>query len=196
MEKTENSDVSSLNLETTENFVVASLNIEELSKSLFYIKDLHRYVNNAERYSTDKATDVVKMFNKAIDSLSEPVPIALYFVESSRSHPLETIFPRDSEYYRYVRDHLHVDQADNLKYTTFKQYCDYFYATDQHSNYQGSYQGYKDIVRMLFGDDEVLLEPSGVVTLPVIYNGSYAKNAHRRDSTEPFSLYRFDKLPK
>ena len=181
---------------TSKQKALDNLEMKALNEQVFYIKNLHRYAYNSALFPPAKARRVVSMFNTAIDSLKGKVPVSLYFVESSRSHEIAPEFPADSKFYRYLCQHLHADQTDHLKFTTFEEYCDYFYATDHHWNYRGSYQGYCDIVKMLCGEDEKLLVPSNTVTLPVLFNGSFAKNAGKADSEEYFSLYNFDNLPE
>ena len=98
---------------------------------------------------------LVDGFNAAIDALPEDKPpIYLYLAESSRSHPIAPEFDEESPGYLYLKENLHADVFDHLKYSTYEQFCDYFYTTDHHWNYKGSYQAYKDIVRML-GFDSV-----------------------------------------
>ena len=174
----------------------ASPELKKLDERLFYIEALHRYVQNPNVYPSSRASACVRMFNRAIDSLQEEIPVSLYFVESSRSHLITHRFDENSEYYLYLQKHLHADRSDHLKYTTLEEFCDFFYSTDHNWNYQGAYQGYCDIVRLLLGENEPLLEPVETVTLPVIFNGSFSKNLNTADSTEQFSLYRFDKLPE
>lgn len=171
-----------------------SLGFEVKGKSVSYSEKYNRYVNNYTRYPASRADDVIAMFNRAFDAMESPVPVYLYFVESSRSHPMTVEFDETSDFYRHLCDELHVDGHDHLKFSTFEQFCEYFYSTDHHWNHRGSYQGYVDIVHMLLGEDEEVLVPEEEVTLPVIFNGSLAKNQKRSVSTEHFSLYRFSNL--
>lgn len=169
--------------------------MRRVADNLFYIPSLHRYVNDAAMFPIRRMEGVVAQINALLDAVEPPVSTYLYFVESSRSHPMQAAFNEKSVAYRYLLKNLHVDHADHLKYTTFRQFCAYFFATDHHWNHQGAYQGYTDIVRMLLGEDEPLLTPAQEVTLPVLFNGSYAKEMGTALSQEHFALYRFDPMP-
>lgn len=172
-----------------------AIRFQQVINSIYYIPSLRRFVNNARGYGTEKMSSVVQNLNRALDAMQPRVPTYLYLVESSRSHQMNEPFSEDSPAYLYLKSSLHVDQADHLKFSTFEQYCELFYATDHHWNHRGSYQGYVDIVRMLLGDSEPVLTPAEEVTLPVVFNGSYAKEVQQPVSQERFTLYRFDPLP-
>lgn len=162
---------------------------------LFYIRADHRYVNNAGHFGVSRMKKGVQRLNAALDSLNGRVPVSMYLAESSRSHPIQRTFEEDSPAYLYLKENLHADRMDHLKYTTYDQFCEYFYATDHHWNYKGSYQGYQDVARLLLGSDALPLPPDGVVTLPVLFQGSFAKQEKNPISQEYFSFYRFDGLP-
>lgn len=171
-----------------------NLDFTEISDKISYSEKYHRFVNNLTAFSPSRADGVIDMFNNAIDALETPVPVYLYFVESSRSHPMQAQFDEDSPFYLHLCERLHTTANDHLKYTTFGEFCNYFYATDHHWNHRGAYQGYVDIIRMILGEKEKVLVPAEEVTLPVIYNGALAKAAGKAASTEQFSLYRYNRL--
>ena len=170
------------------------LDFRSVDKTTLYSSSYNRYANIYTHYYASKANRFIKMFNKAIDILDPHVPAYLYFVESSRSHPVQAVFEEKSDYYSSLCARLHVDSHDHLKFSTFGQFCEYFYTTDHHWNHRGAYQGYVDIIRMIFGDQEEVQVPEEEVVLPVLYNGSFAKNHKNPCSTEYFTLYRFSNL--
>lgn len=156
----------------------------------------NRYVNDSTAFITELFPKMVEAFNSAIDALgTDHPPIYLYLVESSRSHAIARTFDENSPGYNYLLENLHVNAFDHLKYTTYEQFCDYFYATDHHWNYKGSYQGYVDIVRLLLGEDEEILIPVEEVVTDAVFNGSYSKHYGEAISDEPFAFYRFDPFP-
>ena len=173
------------------------LKMEAVSDKVFYLEDYNRYINNAAAFSVDRAEAAVEQIKAMLEGQDQErhVPVYLYFVESSRSHQIAQRFSVNSPLYSYLKKELKLDGIDHLKYTTFQQFCKYFYATDHHWNYRGSYQGYKDIVRMLLGKKEKALRPLKAVMLPVIYNGSFSKLMKNPVSEEKFVLYQFIKLP-
>lgn len=174
----------------------APLKIRRTDSGLFYIKADHRYFNNAGHFGVSRMKNGVRLLNAAIDALDPHIPVSLYLAESSRSHLIARTFPEDSEAYLYLLKNLHADRADHLKFDTYQKFCEYFYATDHHWNYRGSYQAYADIVYMLFGEDEPYLTPAELVTLPVIFQGSFARQERNPVSREYFAFYRFDRLPE
>ena len=161
---------------------------------VLYSPSYNRFANYYGIFKTSDADHCINMFNRAIKALNPHVPVYLYFVESSRSHPLKASFDENSGYYNYLCTRLHADKHDHLKFSTFGQFCEYFYSTDHHWNHRGAYQGYVDIIRMIIGDQEEIQVPEEEVVLPVLYNGSYAKKCKNPCSTEYFALYRFSDL--
>lgn len=112
--------------------------------------------------------------------------------------PLSVDFnnPGNDEAFEYVKAHMPAmtDYA-HLKITDFEDYKQYFYQTDHHWNYRGSYLGYSLCMKMLEGQDVQLLEPVGIHTYPSIYNGSLARDNLLRCATEQFTVYEFDIPP-
>ena len=157
---------------------------------------MNRYVGVPAFYRMEKAAAWVDGLNAALDSLPERPPVFVYFVENSCSHPTALSFPPESEMGRYIREHLRTDGFGSLRYTTFGEFCGYFYATDPHWNCRGSYQGYLDVIRLLKGEEEPVLVPAEMITLPVLFDGSYSKAVQQPISQEMFSLYRYDGLPE
>ena len=181
--------------DTTWETIPEVIELERINYAYLRVKGMNRIVGDYSVWTTDKMDSKIRSFNSVLDNMDHHIPVFLYYVESSRSHPMQEVFSPESELYLYLKEHLHADGYDHLKYSTFKEYCDYFYSTDHHWNYRGSYQGYVDIVHMLKGPDEPVLEPVDAVTFPLIYNGSYSEKTNTMLSKEPFTVYRFDKLP-
>ena len=167
---------------------------KSIDEMTLYSSSYNRYANDYTHYDSSKANLFIIKFNKAINALNPHVPAYLYFVESSRSHPMQAVFPENSDFYSNLCSRLHVNQYDHLKFSTFRQFCEYFYSTDHHWNHRGAYQGYMDIIRMIFGDREEIQAPEEEVVLPVLFNGSFAKSHKNPCSTEYFALYRFSDL--
>lgn len=162
---------------------------------LLYIKADHRYANNAGHFGVSRMKEGVRRLNAALDGLNGKVPAFLYLAENSRSHQLASVFPEDSEAYAYLLENLHVSRADHLKYRTYEEFCRYFYATDHHWNHLGSYQGYLDTVELVLGKNTLCLPPAEEITLPVLFQGSFAKQEKNPVSREYFAFYRFDGVP-
>ena len=159
------------------------------------INGMHRMATNYRQISMRRIEKQVRQFNSVLGKIKPHIPVYVYFVESSRSHPMTASFPAESKVYRYLKSNLKADAFDHLRFTTFAEYCRYFYSMDHHWNFRGSYQGYTDIVRMIKGSEEELIRPTGIHVTPVYYNGSFAKQTGHFTSEEPFALYRFNLYP-
>ena len=171
------------------------ISLERINYAYLRVKGMNRIVCDYTAWKTDKMDQKIQSFNEALDGLQPHIPVYFYYVESSRSHPMKKEFPEESELYLYLKKQLHTDMSDHLKYSTFEEFCSYFYSTDHHWNYRGSYQGYVDIVHMLKGPEETVLVPAETVEFPVIYNGSFSEKTKTLLSDDLFTVYRFDGIP-
>ncbi|MCR4621040.1 MAG: hypothetical protein K5663_03050 [Clostridiales bacterium] len=166
------------------------------AEGIYRVDRMDRLVNDCTNYKPELMSEAIQSLNVMLDSMDPHIPVYCYMVENSRTHPMSSSFPEDSLTYLYLKENLHADVFDHLKYTSFKQFCEYFYTTDHHWNCRGSYQGYLDVVRMLKGESERVLVPEEYVTLPVLYDGTYSRQAQTVFSKEYFSLYRYDHYPE
>lgn len=86
----------------------------------------------------------------------------------------------------------HVDYLDANNPEDYERY---FLKTDHHWSYQGSYEGYREIVAMMLGSDEEPREPTGTATWYGDNYGILARNAQFYGFKEDFTSYLFD-LPE
>lgn len=113
--------------------------------------------------------------------------------------------------YQYIATNDSVLNFDNIdygildwfesKYPTFKQaylnisdfdtYMSFFYKNDHHWNYKGSYQGYKDIINLMFGPNEKPLQPAEEIIFNYDTKGSRSRFAPYTNFHENFAAYRF-----
>lgn len=120
-------------------------------------------------------------------------PKYLYLINSSMSVDFRE--PQKYDALSVIKQKIKMDGYDELKLRNFDDYKKFFYQTDHHWNYRGSYEGYKQCIRMLEGDDVKVLEPTGTHTYHTIYNGSLARDNALKCSTEEFTVYEFDIPP-
>ena len=78
-----------------------------------------------------------------------------------------------------------------LKYEIpdFAAFSEYFYRTDHHWNYLGSYRAYRELLPLL-GCTDTPLEPTATETLGE-FSGSKAAGTGLDIFSEPFTVYRF-----
>ncbi len=114
----------------------------------------------------------------------------VYYIEKDT----DIDFTRNGEagFYEYIKDRLMLDMSriSGFEVNDFNTYKEYFYATDHHWNYLGSYKGYTDVLRLL-DEDLKPLEPLKTVTSPLKFQGS--KTAGFEDIlSDTMSVYKFD----
>ena len=170
--------------------------IDRKLSGVYQVKGMNRLLRKQRKIIPAKVKTRIRQWNDALDAAGLKVPVYMYFVDQYFTQPQELSFSEESKIDSYLRKNLHLDGFDHLKFSTFAQFCSYFYATDHHWNFRGSYQGYVDIVRMLLGEKEKVLRPTGIQVLPVIFNGSMASKIHDPLSTEKFAFYLFDDYPQ
>lgn len=82
--------------------------------------------------------------------------------------------------------------TDCLKIDSFETYKNYYYKTDNHWNYVGQYQGYKDIINLLFEGNEPVLKPKETINTNLFLIGAKARVSGYYRFKEKFSYYTFD----
>ena len=154
-----------------------------------YRGDEHRIVEKPKP-EADRAA--LRAFADGVNSLAG-ARRCLYFINNSRSVDFdrpdsgETVFDSVISCFR-------LDAAGEFAFQDYEDYCRWFYQTDHHWNHRGSYRGYREIMSLLKPDDP-LLEPEAEVELPVVFNGSYARQTKSLRADERFTVYSFS-LPK
>lgn len=147
-----------------------------------YIRDPHM-MNNIKQN--------IKQYNTYIPA-TENINKYLYFVESSRSADISSDLSGENEVFCSIRDQLVDTTVATLALDDYTQYIDWFYRTDHHWNYKGSYKAYCDLIDMLFGPEENKIEPIETVTFDELpFNGSYHSKLGYTKSSELFTVYRF-----
>ena len=84
------------------------------------------------------------------------------------------------------------ERMARLEVTDFASYSRYFLRTDHHWNYEGAYQGYRDVARMMGIPEEELLIPLEIQTVEQPLIGTKANSAGTDLMNEKFHVYRFD----
>lgn len=116
----------------------------------------------------------------------------VYLINSSRTVDVEKDVAAVPQTYTDITESFTESKTDYLRMNSLEDYASFFYTTDHHWNYHGSYTGYRAIVAMLLGEDEPVLEPLETVTFPVKFNGSMNKSLKQTNSEEDFTVYRFE----
>lgn len=147
------------------------------------------YLNNIRRNA--------KELNEAVPLGTDGVKKYVYFIENSRSVRLDEDMTGENEIYTLIKECYEADGFATLALETPEEYLDWFYQTDHHWNYKGSYKGYCDLVKLIFGDDVELAVPVETVVFDdLLYSGSYNQKLGYRKSSDYFTVYRFEGLPE
>lgn len=157
----------------------------EIGGMTYLLEDPARY--NAPKVVAHQADTLYKALRNHPE-----VKTYVYLVNSSRTVDVLKDVTAEPKLYRDIRASYSESVTDYLRINSLEEYGQYFYTTDHHWNYRGSYAGYCQIVHMLLGEKEPVIEPVETVTFPVKFNGSLNKNSHKNDSREDFTVYRFN----
>ena len=163
----------------------ASYRSVEIGGMKYLIEDPARY------YAPKVVARQAESLYKALKNHPE-VKTYIYLVNSSRTVDVLQDVTAEPKLYEQISSCFSGSVTDYLRIGSLEEYGQYFFTTDHHWNYRGSYAGYRQIVHMLLGEDEPLIEPVETVTFPVKFNGSLNKNTHRTDSKENFTVYRIN----
>ena len=135
----------------------------------------------------DKTTDFFEMYNK----LNEISDVYYYIIDTS------FIMDFNTNKYTYNLSKIYQNNLkgnytlSSFKINSFKEYSKYFYKTDHHWNYKGSYKGYIEIMKM-FKENNILKPKSTITFNNIKFYGSHSQQTRYYDSYDIFSMYRFD----
>lgn len=82
---------------------------------------------------------------------------------------------------------------DSLDFNSYDEFKQYFYKTDHHWNYNGSYTGYTKIAKLLGLKN--IKKPLELSTNHENFYGSHAQNTKNYNYEEEFSFYKFNSKP-
>ena len=145
-------------------------------------------------YRPERVEKQAKILYSALAGYPE-VSTYVYLVTTSSTVDVVNDISAVPAVYEVIREYFSKSATDYLRLESQEQYARYFYTTDHHWNHEGSYAGYCQMIRMMLGEEEPLLEPEETVTFPVKFNGSFNRKRGLKDSKEFFTVYRFDYPP-
>lgn len=146
--------------------------------------------NTRELDKTSPALDVkIRNLNDCFRRHPE-TDFYLYYIEKDTDIDFET--NEKLMAYEYLQERLNLppEHMDKFSVDSFAEYSDWFFKTDHHWNYKGSYRGYTEVMALL-GVTEPLLAPAETVTLPYTLSGSKASQSGAASFREEFTAYRF-----
>jgi len=155
---------------------------------LLKLDKLNRYVklgsiilyNDYLLYGTITDYDFMNIANDDINEINNIVTntkanVFLYFIETDSNINFETKYKVKG--IDYLKNNIKIEENNIASYniSSFDDYKDYFYRTDHHWNYLGSYRGYKDITKLMKFQN--ILEPRDKICFSDVPSyGSKSKN--------------------
>lgn len=193
---------------TAYNFLFAKVN-EGLLGGL-YAANRNRYIRISDSISLFGGdylvydTRVLENMAPQLDSTAEninaftaahpEIPLYVYYLEKDTDINFETGEKVGASDYLAERLDIPAENIGILRINSFEDYARRFYRTDHHWNAVGSYQGYKEVLKLLGGGNP--LEPVGTVTLNKLLSGSKAVECGSGGvRNEKFTAYRFEYPP-
>jgi len=165
----------------------------------------NRYVYLSSSYATYNCNDQILAAPKSIDENIKIMQqkasvlsnvndlVDTYYYTIDRAYTIDFV---NNKYIFNVEEFLKNNLKGDYKIKSFEiesyeDYYKYFYKTDHHWNYIGSYKGYKDIHDLL-DIDEDYIEPTSTKESSKKFFGSCAKGAKMINYGEDFKYYTFE----
>lgn len=164
--------------------VNAKKGIYRLKGTDYLVMDYHLY------FKPEQTVQQARSFTEIMSQFPD-VKTYVYCVTTFRTLDFDHL-EEEPPLFTLIRENYPDSETACLEIGSVEEYTDYYYQTDHHWNYKGSYAGYEQIVHMLLGEDEPLMEPVETVEFPVYFNGSTNKELNLKDCKERFTVYRFE----
>ncbi len=163
--------------------------IYRLSGSMLLCRDHLLYTPRVLSNHTKNIDRWLQRTNEYIASYPD-LDFYVYYIEKETDIDFSTM--RRVWINNYVRDGLDLpdDRFGCFAVTNFDDFDEWFFKTDHHWNYKGSYRGYRQVLKLLLPKDAPL-EPTGEYEIGV-FSGTKAQGSDTEVYKEMFSAYSFD----
>ena len=144
-------------------------------KTIDYTKDINKYENR------------IQNINAMIEKTN--IPIYFYYIEKDTDIDFST--NKKNNIYEYLKENINSNNIYNYQISNFEEFQQYFYKTDHHWNYKGSYKAYQELVKILTNDSPI--EYKEEMCLSDSFSGSKANfGGASMLYNEKFCVYTFD----
>lgn len=135
----------------------------------------------------------IKSINKTINKYPN-IDFYTYYVEKDTDIDFEN--NAKDKISQYVVENLKNNKENNgiFEINSFDEFKEYFYKTDHHWNYKGSYKGYCEIIKMMTQDKPIEL-PETVCLKQKLSGSKASASGYGKLYKEPFFAYNFN-LPE
>lgn len=168
---------------TCENHYLTLQNSKDSKRALFNCED---YIVVLPSEIKDIVYDHLKKYNK----MNVENDVYYYYIESYRNYDFEKD-EKTSDYFAILSDNLKNEKGlSKLSINSYDDHKRFFYKTDHHWNYDGSYQGFLDIAKMLKIKNPA--KPTGIMVSEEYAFGSHARSLKKYDILEKFTINLFN----
>ena len=133
----------------------------------------------------------LSMFFEGYNKLNSIKEVYYYTIDTSNVYDFNSkknTFNLEENFKKHLKGNYKIQ---SFKFNSFEEYSNYFYKTDHHWNYKGSYKGYKEIMNMM-GIKDVKV-PVKTITLDNIkYYGSHVQLTRYLKTYDVFKAYSFN----
>ncbi len=159
------------------------------------MKKVYNHINSKIKYYYLSETEKkIENFDKLI--MGHPdIDFAMYYIE--KDSDIDFVTNECLNISDFIEEKIHRDnlKTDSFKIRSFEEYKKYFYKTDLHWNYLGSYKGYCEILKMVAPNEEPI-KPKQIVKVNEPFTGIKSEYIGAGAIyNEEFKAYYFD-LPQ
>ncbi len=160
----------------------------------YYYDDLAFYEKNSLVYPMIELNEVKDGIDKKILNynklMSDYNNVDYYFYYIERDTDIDFNSNNKNGVFEYIDSKVNTSNVARFEIDNYKQFSKYFYKTDHHWNYKGSYEGYKEVLRLLGLKDNSLVGEEKC--LDIYWSGSKAKSSiYNKILLENFCAYEF-----
>lgn len=172
--------------------------MEDKPEQYISFRGLKLYGGDYLCYDSKTVSDIQKGLEKRMAELNTAIAenreteFYLYYIECDVDNNFETGEKSGIREYLFDNMDLPEERMDYLEVSDFDTYSRFFFRTDHHWNYEGAYEGYRDVARMMGIAEGELLQPLETLTVEQPLIGTKANSAGTDLMNEVFHAYRFD----
>lgn len=139
---------------------------------------------------TDSLVELLDRNIQKYNSINQKYDVYYYYVDESNMFDFEK-GSKVIDFTKILEENLHGERGfRSLNYSSYEELKKYFYKTDHHWNYIGSYQGFVDITSMMGIENPS--EPVDTFVSCDFFRGSHARDLQNYSNIEKFVFYKFD----
>ncbi len=144
------------------------------------------YYDSYIYYAKEAFDNRIKSINETLANTT--IDTYIYYIEKDTDLNFAT--NKKTGVYEYLKDNINSNNIYNFEINNFDEFSQYFYKTDHHWNYKGSYKAYTELVNILTDDNPLVAVAEECIN---DFSGSKASfSGARYFYKEPFCVYKFE----